>query len=278
MGIKQDRGMLPRTPLDVERRYKLQEIEPIGEEVNKLKDDIVVDSNLSATSTHPVQNKVVTEALSNKVNVTAGKSLSTNDFTDAYKNQLDTLVVPTKTSDLTNDSGFVVDSNYVHTDNNFTNEYKVDVLQNNIAKHTHDNKTTLDDITEDDVTSWNNKSGLTTTTIYNNSSGTIGSFATTISTATYDCIDIVFGDASGRYETKRVYEASGKTISLVVSACSANSYASRTQLFSINGVNFTAGTRHKWVLDSTGELTVTNSGSVEDADKILVYKVIGYKF
>lgn len=212
MGIKQDRGMLPRTPLDVERRYKLQEIEPIGEEVNKLKDDIVVDSNLSATSTHPVQNKVVTEALSNKVNVTAGKSLSTNDFTDAYKNQLDTLVVPTKA------------------------------------------------------------------TIYSNSSGTIGSFATTISTATYDCIDIVFGDALGRYETKRVYEASGKTISLVVSACSANSYASRTQLFSINGVNFTAGTRHKWVLDSTGKFTVTNSDSVEDADKILVYKVIGYKF
>lgn len=35
--------------------------------------------------------------------------------------------VPTKTSDLQNDSDFVVDASYVHTDNNFTNEYKTAV-------------------------------------------------------------------------------------------------------------------------------------------------------
>lgn len=34
------------------------------------------------------------------------------------------IVVPTATSDLTNDSGFVVDANYVHTDNNFTTAEK----------------------------------------------------------------------------------------------------------------------------------------------------------
>lgn len=32
--------------------------------------------------------------------------------------------IPTKTSDLTNDSNFVSDANYVHTDNNFTNALK----------------------------------------------------------------------------------------------------------------------------------------------------------
>jgi len=32
--------------------------------------------------------------------------------------------LPTKTSDLTNDSGFVADASYVHTDNNFTNADK----------------------------------------------------------------------------------------------------------------------------------------------------------
>lgn len=39
------------------------------------------------------------------------------------------VVVPTKTSDITNDSNFVADSNYVHTDNNFTNSDK-DKLNN----------------------------------------------------------------------------------------------------------------------------------------------------
>ena len=34
------------------------------------------------------------------------------------------ITIPSKTSDLTNDSNFIVDANYVHTDNNFTNTYK----------------------------------------------------------------------------------------------------------------------------------------------------------
>lgn len=40
--------------------------------------------------------------------------------------------VPTKTSDLQNDSNFVSDENYVHTDNNFTNEEKTK-LENDVA-------------------------------------------------------------------------------------------------------------------------------------------------
>lgn len=35
-----------------------------------------------------------------------------------------TIVIPTKTSDLTNDSNFIADSNYIHTDNNFTTTLK----------------------------------------------------------------------------------------------------------------------------------------------------------
>lgn len=40
------------------------------------------------------------------------------------KNLFSSIVVPTKTSDLTNDSGFVSDENYVHTDNNYTTSEK----------------------------------------------------------------------------------------------------------------------------------------------------------
>ena len=104
--------------------------------------NVTVDTALSSTSTNPVQNKVVNTALSNKVDKVSGKSLSTNDFTNEYKAKVDsalqnytetdptvpawakaatkptytakevgalpdTTEIPTKTSQLTNDSGFL---------------------------------------------------------------------------------------------------------------------------------------------------------------------------
>lgn len=49
----------------------------------------IVDTALSATSTNPVQNQVVNTALGGKVDKVTGKGLSSNDFTDAYKQKLD---------------------------------------------------------------------------------------------------------------------------------------------------------------------------------------------
>lgn len=87
--------------------------------------------------------------LADKVDKETGKGLSTNDFTTALKNKLDGIAagaevnvnadwnassgdaqilnkptIPTKTSDLANDSNYVSDANYVHTDNNFTTALK----------------------------------------------------------------------------------------------------------------------------------------------------------
>jgi hypothetical protein len=84
---RQDRNGT-RTSEELRRRYKLNEIEPTVEEVEELKKLIVVDSALSTTSTNSVQNKVVTEALNNKVNKEAGKGLSTNDFTNTLYDKL----------------------------------------------------------------------------------------------------------------------------------------------------------------------------------------------
>lgn len=53
------------------------------------------------------------------VKVVAGTGLG-----GTYSNGTMTLTGPTKTSDLTNDSNYVVDSAYVHTDNNFTTALK----------------------------------------------------------------------------------------------------------------------------------------------------------
>ena len=52
---------------------------------------ITIDSSLSSTSTNPVQNKVIKNALDSKVDKVSGKGLSTNDFTTALKNKLSAL-------------------------------------------------------------------------------------------------------------------------------------------------------------------------------------------
>lgn len=48
----------------------------------------IIDSALSASSTNPVQNKIINDALNGKVNVISGKGLSTNDYTTTEKNKL----------------------------------------------------------------------------------------------------------------------------------------------------------------------------------------------
>jgi len=83
-----------RTPEDVERRYKLGAISGLEDDVDELKQDIIIDDFLSSTSTHPVQNKIITAALgsldSNKVDKVSGKGLSSNDFTDEDKTSIHT--------------------------------------------------------------------------------------------------------------------------------------------------------------------------------------------
>ena len=61
--------------------------------------EITVDSALSGTSTNPVQNKAIKTELDKKVEKVDGKGLSTNDFTDAAKQQLANLVAGTITVD-----------------------------------------------------------------------------------------------------------------------------------------------------------------------------------
>lgn len=115
---KQDRNG-SRTPADVERRHKLKLIEETSQDVEKLKEDIVVDTALSSSSTHPVENQVITKALANKVNKEEGKGLSSNDFTDDYVERI----------------------------NNATGK-----------SHSHNNKSVLDTITQTDINKWNSAS------------------------------------------------------------------------------------------------------------------------
>lgn len=79
-----------RKPQDVVQAFDLSKIELNSEDIEKIKQDIVCDDHLSTTSTAPVQNKVVTAAINNKVTKVPGKGLSENDFTDEDKASIHT--------------------------------------------------------------------------------------------------------------------------------------------------------------------------------------------
>lgn len=64
----------------------------------------VVDSTISNSSTNPVQNKIIKSALDTKANI---NSLSTVATSGSYNDLSNKPSIPSKTSDLNNDSGFL---------------------------------------------------------------------------------------------------------------------------------------------------------------------------
>lgn len=78
---------------------------------------ITVDSALSNTSENPVQNKVIYNALADKVDTSSlGAAALSNNYLD-----LDNLpTIPTATSDLTNDSGFITANDLPTIDTSIT--------------------------------------------------------------------------------------------------------------------------------------------------------------
>ena len=58
-------------------------------DAGKIKAVTTVDNELSTSSANPVENKVITEALNDKVDKEMGKGLSTEDFTTSDRNKLD---------------------------------------------------------------------------------------------------------------------------------------------------------------------------------------------
>lgn len=140
---RQDRNGT-RTSEELRRRYKFKNIELTAEEVEYLKKLIVVDSSLSTTSTNPVQNKVITDALNTKVSKEFGKGLSTNDFTNYYKEQIEL-----NTTDRHKHSNQTVLNTFTKTEEELLGE----ITDN---AHSHTNKTVLDEITSDKVKRWDN--------------------------------------------------------------------------------------------------------------------------
>ena len=74
---------------------------------------VTVDDSLSTTSTNPVQNKVITGALDGKAN--SSHTHTKSEITDFPS-------IPSKTSDLTNDSGFITSSSLPTKTSDLTND------------------------------------------------------------------------------------------------------------------------------------------------------------
>lgn len=119
-----------RTAQDVERRHNLGAIPGLESDVDTLKEERVVDDQLSSSSTNPVQNKKITQALNGlnniltgKVDKVTGKGLSSNDFTNADKESIHThsnklLLDEISSNDLYNlDNVYPVNSVYLSLSN-----------------------------------------------------------------------------------------------------------------------------------------------------------------
>ena len=89
---------------------------------NKLSSDLVDDTNHTHKFVTAAQiTKLNGIAAGAEVNVQSDWNQTTTTADDYIKNKPS---IPTKTSDLTNDSNFVSDASYVHTDNNYTTTEK----------------------------------------------------------------------------------------------------------------------------------------------------------
>ena len=91
---------------------------------------ITIDTVLDPTSTNPVQNKTIALPVQALQGSVVGIKLDVSQLQGSMLNKADKTDVPTSTSQLTNDSNFVSDASYVHTDNNYSSTDKADVQIN----------------------------------------------------------------------------------------------------------------------------------------------------
>lgn len=113
--------------------------------------------------------------------------------------------VPTKTSELQNDSHFVADANYVHTDNNFTSTAKAKLgtiegyAQKNIIEEVQVNGTALTVTNKAvDVTVPTNTSDLNNDSGYLTSSDAVTSFNGAVGAVTYSAHEVPSGGNAGQ--------------------------------------------------------------------------------
>ena len=112
--------------------------------------DLANDSNFISDSDYVHTDNNFTDTLLSKLNnieanaqVNKIEIIAVNDKNLSVEDKRVNIDIPTKLSDLDNDTNFVQDADYVHTDNNFT-----DILKAQITQNTLDVTTLKSDVTE----------------------------------------------------------------------------------------------------------------------------------
>lgn len=127
---KEAQNSTPPTPSEVEQLQaqitsNKNDIEEIQGDVVDINQDIVDIKAEQITQNDNIQTNADNIATINGQIVTINQDIDNLETTKADKSE-----IPTKTSDLINDSDFVSDSEYVHTDNNFTDEDEAQITTN----------------------------------------------------------------------------------------------------------------------------------------------------
>lgn len=127
---KEAQNSTPPTPTEIEQLQEqitqnANDIDTLEQTTSEHTTDITDIKAEQITQNDNIQTNTNNIQTINEEIVTINQDIDNLEQTKANKTE-----IPTKTSDLINDSDFVSDANYVHTDNNFNDTYKNQITQN----------------------------------------------------------------------------------------------------------------------------------------------------
>ena len=127
---KEGQNSTPPTPSEIEQLQA--QITTNANNIEELTGDVVdINQDIANIEAEQVTQNENIQTNTDNISTINGQIITINaDIDNLERTKADKSEIPTKTSDLINDSGFVEDTDYVHTDNNFTDEDEAQISQN----------------------------------------------------------------------------------------------------------------------------------------------------
>lgn len=127
---KEGENTTPPTPSEIEQLQA--QITENANDIDGIIGDIVdINGDITDIKAEQTTQNENIQTNANNIGTINGQIVTINqDIDNLGRTKADKSEIPTKTSDLINDSDFVSDENYVHTDNNFTNEKDAQITTN----------------------------------------------------------------------------------------------------------------------------------------------------
>lgn len=181
--------------------------------------DITNDTNYVSDASYVHTDSNYTAAEKNKLaNIASGAEVNVQSDWDVADSTSDAFIknkpsIPTKTSDITNDSNFVSDASYVHTDNNFTTtlKNKLDGIASgaevNVQSDWNVTSTSSDAFIKNkptNVSAFTNDAGYLTS--YTETDPTVPAWAKEASKPSYTASEITYDNTEAYYEATAVQD------------------------------------------------------------------------